>query len=114
VVEAVLDSVKPGATGGDLTRAARSVLPADARAPWLRHFYLVHGVGADSAEMPLIGTDLGPAFDESVVLAPGMVLVLEPVIWDDGASGYRSEEIVAVTEGGWVPLSDHPYWPFGS
>lgn len=114
VVEAVLDTVKPGSTGGDLTRAARSVLPADARTPWLGHFYLVHGVGADSAEMPLIGTDLGPAFDESIVLAPGMVLVLEPVIWDDGASGYRSEEIVAVTEGGWVPLSDHPYWPFGS
>jgi Xaa-Pro aminopeptidase len=114
VVEAVLDRVKPGSTGGDLTRAARSGLPADARTPWLGHFYLVHGVGADSAEMPLIGTDLGPAFDESIVLAPGMVLVLEPVIWDDGASGYRSEEIVAVTEGGWVPLSDHPYWPFGS
>ena len=114
VVEAVLDTVKPGATGGDLTRAARSVLPADARTPWLEHFYLVHGVGVDSAEMPLIGTDLGSAFDESIVLAPGMVLVLEPVIWDDGASGYRSEEIVAVTDSGWVPLSNHPYWPFGS
>jgi Xaa-Pro aminopeptidase len=113
VVEAVLDTVKPGASGADLTRAARSVLPSDARTPWLEHFYLIHGVGVDSAEMPLIGTDLGPAFDESIVLAPGMVLVLEPVIWDDGASGYRSEEIVAVTDGGWAPLSDHPYWPFG-
>jgi Xaa-Pro aminopeptidase len=112
VVEAVLDTVKPGASGSDLTRAARSVLPPDARTPWLEHFYLIHGVGMDSAEMPLIGTDLGPAFDESIVLAPGMVLVLEPVIWDDGASGYRSEEIVAVTDSGWAPLSNHPYWPF--
>jgi Xaa-Pro aminopeptidase len=113
VVEAVLDTVKPGASGRDVTRAARSALPPDARRPWLEHFYLIHGVGADSAEMPLIGSDLGPAFDESIVLAPGMALVIEPVIWDDGAGGYRSEEIVAVTDGGWVPLSDHPYWPFG-
>ncbi|HSS10843.1 MAG TPA: Xaa-Pro peptidase family protein [Acidimicrobiales bacterium] len=114
VVDAVLDVVKPGASGGDLTRAARSALPAGARTPWLRHFYLIHGVGTDSAEMPLIGTDLGPAFDDGIVLAPGMVLVLEPVIWDDGACGYRSEDIVAVTDDGWVALSDNQYTPFGS
>ncbi|HSS11928.1 MAG TPA: M24 family metallopeptidase, partial [Acidimicrobiales bacterium] len=114
VVDAVLDVVKPGASGGDLTRAARSALPAGARTPWLRHFYLIHGVGTDSAEMPLIGTDLGPSFDDGIVLAPGMVLVLEPVIWDDGACGYRSEDIVAVTDDGWVALSDNRYTPFGS
>jgi len=39
------------------------------------------------------------------VLAPGMVLVFEPVIWDDGRAGYRAEEIVAVTETGWTMLS---------
>ena len=33
---------------------------------------------------------------------PGMVLVLEPVIWDDGHAGHRSEEIVAVTDDGYV------------
>jgi Xaa-Pro dipeptidase len=114
VVDAVLEVVKPGAGGGDLTRAARSALPAGARTPWLAHFYLIHGVGTDSAEMPLIGTDLGRAFDDTIVLAPGMVLVVEPVIWDDGAAGYRSEEIVAVTDDGWVALSDYPYSPFGS
>ena len=27
--------------------------------PWIDHFYLAHGIGIDSAEMPLIGTDLG-------------------------------------------------------
>jgi Xaa-Pro dipeptidase len=114
VVDAVLGVVKPGASGGDLARAARSALPAGARTPWLRHFYLIHGVGTDSAEMPLIGTDLGPSFDDGIVLAPGMVLVLEPVIWDDGACGYRSEDIVAVTDDGWVALSDNQYTPFGS
>jgi Xaa-Pro aminopeptidase len=111
VVDAVLEKIRPGATGRDLTDAA---MKADAgRPPWLRHFYLAHGVGTDSAEMPLVGTDLGPEFDERIVLTPGMVLVLEPVIWDEGESGYRSEDIVAVTDAGYVRLSDFPYSPYG-
>ncbi|HEU5082020.1 MAG TPA: Xaa-Pro peptidase family protein [Acidimicrobiales bacterium] len=115
VMQATLDAVAPGATGGDLCRAARAADPISAsegRRPWLDHFYLVHGLGVDSAEMPLLGTDLGEAFDDSVVLEPGMVLVLEPVIWDDGAGGHRAEDIVVVTDDGWAPLSDHPYAPF--
>ena len=60
-----------------------------------------------------VGTDLGPEFDDRLVMAPGMVLVLEPVIWDDGVGGYRAEEIVAVTQDGWRHLGDgHPYPPF--
>jgi Xaa-Pro aminopeptidase len=114
VVDAVLALCKPGVSALELGRAA---IAADAaagggRRPWIAHFYLAHGVGTDSAEMPMIGTDLGDAFDETLVMAPGMVLVLEPVIWDDGAAGYRSEDIVAITDDGWIPLSDHPYDPF--
>ncbi len=102
LVDRVLDAVRPGATGGDVARAA---LPPGGRRPWLPHLYLAHGIGTDSAEMPYVGTDLGERFDDSIVLAPGMVLVLEPVIWDDGDAGYRAEEIVAVTETGWTMLS---------
>jgi Xaa-Pro aminopeptidase len=102
----VLEVVKPGATGADLTAAAREGEP---RTPWLPHLYVIHGIGVDLAEAPLIGSDLGPEFDESVVLAPGMVLVLEPVIWEDGEGGWRAEEIVAVTETGWEPLSSFTY-----
>jgi Xaa-Pro dipeptidase len=112
VVAAVLERCKPGATGLELTRAA--IDANGGTRPWLDHFYLVHGVGTESAELPLIGTDLGDAFDEQLVLAPGMVLVVEPVIWDDGAAGYRAEDIVAITDDGWMPLSDHPYDPFGT
>jgi len=69
----------------------------------------------ESAEMPLLGTDLGPEFDEGLVLAPGMVLVVEPVIWEDGVGGYRAEEIVAVTGDGWCHLGGgHDFAPFGS
>jgi Xaa-Pro dipeptidase len=110
VVGAVLDVTKPGATALELDRAA---IAANAGTkPWMDHFYLAHGIGTDSAEMPLIGTDLGEAFDDQLVLEPGMVLVVEPAIWDDGAAGYRAEEILAITDDGWVQLSDYPYEPY--
>ncbi len=112
VVTAALGVCRPGATGRDLCQAA--IAANRGEKPWIEHFYLAHGVGTDSAEMPLIGTDLGDEFDAKLVLQPGMVLVLEPVIWDDGAAGYRSEDIVAVTDDGWVPLSAYPYDPFGA
>ena len=115
VLRACLDLVRPGTNGLELCRAARAADPASiaaGRPPWLTHFYLSHGLGVDSAEMPLLGTDLGESFDESIVLTAGVVLVFEPVIWDDGMGGYRSEDTVVVTDDGWAPLSDHPYDPF--
>ena len=42
-----------------------------------------------------------------------MVLVLEPVVFQDGTGGYRSEEIVVITEDGWTPLTDYTYAPYG-
>ena len=111
VVDAALGSCRPGVSTAELCRVATEA--NGGTRPWLTHFYLAHGVGTDSAEMPLVGTDLGEAFDERQVLQPGMVLVFEPVIWDEGAGGYRSEDIVAVTDDGWTALSDFPYDPFG-
>ena len=49
----------------------------------------------------MIGTDLGQEFDDNFVFPAGMVLVLEPVVWEDGTGGYRSEEIMVITEDGW-------------
>ena len=111
VVDAVRQICKPGVSALELGRAA--IAANGGTRPWIEHFYLGHGVGTDSAEMPMVGTDLGDDFDERLIMKPGMVLVLEPVIWDEGAAGYRAEDIVAFTDDGWVPLSDHTYWPFG-
>ncbi len=102
IVDRVLERVEPGATAADLVEAAGGV---HGRRPWLSYFYLAHGIGTDSAEMPFVGTDLGDAFDATLTLQPGMVLVFEPVVWDDGRAGHRSEEIVAVTRDGYRPLS---------
>lgn len=110
VVDTVVDRVRPGVAAWELNVAAREA--NDGVKPWLDHFYLIHGVGTESAELPFVGTDLGREFEESFVLAPGMVLVLEPTIWVDGEGGYRGEEIVAVTDTGARWLTDHPYAPF--
>jgi len=102
IVDRCLNVLKPGATGGDLVRAATT---DEGRRPWLPHLYLAHGIGTNSAEMPLVGTDLGHEFDDALVLAPGMVLVFEPIVWDDGEAGFRAEEIVALTDDGYERLS---------
>jgi Xaa-Pro dipeptidase len=110
IVDRCLDVLKPGATGGDLVRAASA---DEVGRPWLPHLYLAHGIGTNSAEMPLVGTDLGDEFDDALVLAPGMVLVFEPVVWDDGNAGFRAEEILAVTDDGYEPLSARDGGPRG-
>ena len=111
MVDAALEILKPGVSALQLGRAA--IDANDGVRPWIEHFYLAHGVGTESAEMPLFGTDLGEAFDERLTIEPGMVLVFVPVIWEEGAAGYRSEDIVAVTDTGWVKLSGSTYDPYG-
>ena len=112
IMTAVLDVTRAGATAADLGRAATQANGGSR--PWLPHFYLGHGIGVNAAEMPMIGTDLGDEFDENFVLQPGMVLVLEPVVWEDGTGGYRSEEVLVITEEGWTRLTDYPYDPYGN
>jgi Xaa-Pro dipeptidase len=112
ILDAVLGVTKAGATSGDLARAA--IAANGGSKPWLPHFYLGHGIGTNAAETPMIGTDLGEEFDDNFDFPPGMVLVLEPVVWQDGTGGYRSEEIVVITEDGWTPLTDYTYAPYGN
>ena len=111
ILDATLAVTKAGATSGDLARAA--IAANGGRKPWLPHFYLGHGIGTYPAETPMIGTDLGAEFDDNFVFPPGMVLVLEPVVWEDGTGGYRSEEIVVIADDGFTPITDYPYSPYG-
>ncbi|MEV6481799.1 Xaa-Pro peptidase family protein [Streptomyces sp. NPDC051576] len=108
---AVKEVLRAGASASDLTEAA--IAANGGSKPWLPHFYLAHGMGVDPAEMPFVGTDLGEEFDEQLVLEAGMVLVLEPVVWEDGTGGYRSEEVLVIEEEGFTALTDYPYSPYG-
>jgi Xaa-Pro aminopeptidase len=108
VLEAVLAECRPGATAAALVRAARSAHGEDRPAPWPVPLYLAHGIGIGGVEPPFIGTDLGPAVEEATMLAPGMVLVLEPYVWEEGAGGYRAEQMIVITENGFDRLSAPP------
>lgn len=108
VLRCCLDAVRPGATGTQLVEAA--VNAYGGRRPWPAHFYLAHGIGLDSAEGPLVGTDLGREVDDATVLRAGMVLVFEPETCPSGErpggpSTYRAEEVVVVTGDGYECLS---------
>ena len=117
IIEAVLAITRAGVNGSDLTRTAlegsAAIQVSEGRKPWMQHFYLAHGLGIESAESPFIGTDLGDSYDKRQVLQPGMVVVFEPLVWDDGAAGYRAEEVIVVTDDGYISLTDYPYDPYG-
>jgi Xaa-Pro aminopeptidase len=108
IVDAVLAACRPGATAADLHRAAEAADGPGRPAPWPRPLYLAHGIGLGGVEPPFIGTDLGLAVEEGITLAPGMVLVLEPYVWEEGAGGYRAEQTIAITETGYELLSAPP------
>lgn len=110
IMDAVLGTLRAGATAADLTAAATAA--AGGTKPWMPHFYLGHGLGIDSAESPYVGSDIGEEFDRSLVLEAGMVMVLEPIVWEDGSAGYRAEEVLLITDDGWEPMTDYPYDPF--
>jgi Xaa-Pro aminopeptidase len=108
LVDAVLAECRPGATAAALHRAALAANGRDRPAPWPVPLYLAHGIGIGGVEPPFIGTDLGPAVEEATTLVPGMVLVLEPYVWEEGTGGYRAEQTIAITASGYERLSAPP------
>ena len=110
--DAVVAVMRAGVAASDLTAAAAEVCGGER--PWMDHFYLGHGLGLDSAEAPYVGTDLGDGYDRRLVLEAGTVVVIEPIVWDEGHSGYRSENVFVITDDGAVNLSDYPYDPYGN
>jgi Xaa-Pro aminopeptidase len=107
-IDVAYAAIKPGRTCADVARDVAAVEPKYK----VDHFYLAHGTGCDSAEAPFIGSELGPEIEDAIELLPGMTFVLEPVIWHDGVGGYRSEEVVVVTDAGCERLSTYGYSPF--
>jgi Xaa-Pro aminopeptidase len=128
----IAESLRAGQTLSDVDRAARA--SAD-RQPWLKNLFYGHGMGLAVPELPLLGTDPerrsawlaqqgiqgGPVRamtalkalggTDRFVLKPGMVIVLEPVVWD-AFSGYRAEDTFIVTDGAPERISDWSYAPF--
>lgn len=90
---AAVAAVKPGVSCAEIDEAARSVLRKRNLAQFFTHS-TGHGVGLEIHESPRI------AAAQQQVLAPGMVITIEPGAYIPGAFGVRIEDMVEVTRQG--------------
>lgn len=112
-LEAAIDQVRPGRTLGDIGHAIETVVRAGGFT--LLEDHCGHGIGRAMHEAPDVLNTGRPG--EGLVLEPGMVLAIEPMVcagrpdyrvlddgWTvvtaDGAKGAHWEHTVAVTPGG--------------
>jgi Xaa-Pro dipeptidase len=90
---AALQSARPGASAGEVDRAARSVIETRGFGPYFIH-RTGHGLGLEIHEAP----DVSPRSRD--VLKPGAVFTIEPGIYLPGKFGVRLEIDVHITDQG--------------
>jgi Xaa-Pro aminopeptidase len=99
--EEAVAAIRPGLSGVDADQVARDRL-AEAGIAELFVHSLGHGVGLQIHEGPSLSTR------STDVLAPGMVVTVEPGVYRPGVGGLRIEDLVLVTEDGHDVLSRSP------
>ncbi len=98
---AAIHAVRPGALCGEVDEAARGVLRKAGLAAYFSHS-TGHGVGLEIHEGPRV------AASQSLALAPGMIVTIEPGVYIPGRYGIRLEDMVAVTASGARLLTTAP------
>jgi Xaa-Pro aminopeptidase len=92
-MENVIDALGPGAVCQDLHRLAQESLHKRGWELPMPHA-LGHGVGLQLHERPYVSPASGD------LLEAGMVLAIEPGVYDDGLGGYRVEDMFVITPDG--------------
>jgi len=98
-VAAGLAAARPGATAGEVDRAARSAIEEAGYAPYFVH-RTGHGLGLSTHEPPWIMDGSEDVLRESTVFS------IEPGIYLPGEFGVRLEEIVYLTDDGCTRFSE--------
>ncbi len=105
VLTSAIDAAQPGRTWADVAEAARRA--ATSAGVRLLGGYSGHGIGRRLHEPPRL--DLGPnpsPADAELVLRPGMVFTIEPIVIE-GGSGAAG---VSVAEDGWTVRTTDGAW----
>ena len=95
-------AIRPGATGKEIDAVARDYITAQGFGEAFGHG-LGHSLGRDVHDGPGLS-----ARGEDLILAPGMVLTVEPGIYLEDWGGVRIEEDILVTENGCEVLTSLP------
>ena len=103
-LDAGLAAVRPGRAAREVDAACRRVLSARGYGRLFGHD-AGHGVGLELHEAPRIG----PGGDEE--LEAGMIITVEPGLYEPGVGGVRLEELVLVTPQGAELLTTAPWGP---